>query len=89
MSSITPDYVFKGKDDPFMSWDPKTRVLSADCSDVFGPAWQNFAYIKVEATGNIRRFELTHAERDRDNDVVYYDYISIDDKWVTLRLFND
>ena len=89
MSSITPDYVFKGKDDHCMSWNKWTRALSADCSDVFGRGWQNFAYIAVAATGNTRRFEHTHTQRDSENDVIYYVYTNVDDPTITLHLFND
>jgi len=73
-----------------LTWDSKSKTFSVEASCLRAYALTDAPVLKNPKTGGTRRFRLTRRERDRENDLVAWHFVS-ETSTPTMRLviFND
>jgi hypothetical protein len=80
------------------NWDAANRMFSAEASDL-GPSFR-FEQVYDDAcdegmtlishrTGQAVTCAVTHVERDREGDLLYWDLLPLGNKCFRVRIFND
>ena len=72
-----------------LGWNKETRTLSGFASDTVGLVTSNMIQITSSDTGAVRIFELVSESRDRDGDIITFNFEARSDAGLKLVLFND
>lgn len=72
------------------TYDPSERSFVAEASEIpeFDLIGEGSFYLRSQWTGKTACARFFHVCRDRERDILYWDY-SVPDAGVTVRIFND
>jgi len=71
-----------------LGWNEDTRTLFGEISDTIGIIASNMIQV-TNSVGKVRIFELIKENRDRENDIVSFEFEARSDPTMKLVLFND